>query len=110
MIQEAGERAMSEVLMKMGPDSMKEPRPGYETREGLIMTSQLWAPKLNVDTSDYSSAFYQQSAQVSVRANFHDRNDGMVYLHCQYCDFYERTPQPLEVDETDPDRVTYIDF
>ena len=110
MIHERGEQALTEVMRGMSSASMKEPRPAYETRDGLIITSQLWAPKLNVSTTDYSSSFFQQSAQVSVKANFHDSKDGKVYLNAQYVDFYERTPQPLEVDETDPDRVTYIDF
>ena len=108
MIQEAGERALTEVLMHMANVSMKEPRPGYETREGLIMTSQLWAPKLNVDPTDTTGAFFQQSPQVSVKANFHDRKDGMVYLHAQYVDFYERTPVP-EVVTYGPE-LPYIDF
>ena len=111
MIHERGEQALTEVMRGMSSASMKEPRPGYETREGLIITSQLWAPKLNVSTTDYSSPFFQQSAQVSVKANFHDSKDGKVYLNAQYVDFYERTPQPWEIEETtDPDRVTYIDF
>ena len=110
MVQEAGERALTEVLMRMGNVSLKEPRPAYETREGLIISSQLFAPKLNVDPTDTTGAFFQQSPQVSVRANFHDRKDGMVYLHLQYVDFYERTAQPWEVEETDPDKICYLDF
>ncbi|WP_115014952.1 hypothetical protein [Synechococcus sp. UW140] len=107
MLYEAGERALSEVLMSMGSDSMKEPRPNYEKRDGSLFTSQLFAPKLNIDPDDTDGPFFQPSPQVSVRANFHDREDGMIYLHAQYIDFYEKTPLP---DLGRPERECDIDF
>ena len=108
MIHERGEQAVTEVIRAMGSVSMKDPRPGYETKDGLIVTSQMFPPKLNVDPTDYSSPFYQQSPQVSVKANFHDQKDGKVYLHIQYCDYYQPTPVP-EVVVYGPE-LPYIDF
>ena len=108
MIHERGEQAVTEVIRTMDSVSIKDPRPGYESRDGLIITSQLFPPKLNVDPTDTTSPFYQQSPQVSVKANFQDRKDGMVYLHIQYCDFYEPTPEP-ELKTYGPE-LPYIDF
>ena len=108
MVYEAGERALTQVLMTMGSCSLKDPRPNYETKDGLILTSQLFAPKLNIDPEDRSGPFYQQSPQVSVKANFGDRRDGMIYLHAQYVDFYESIQVPVV--ETEDDDGCDIDF
>tara|TARA_R110002012_G_scaffold221941_1_gene393420 strand:- start:305 stop:820 length:516 start_codon:yes stop_codon:yes gene_type:complete len=108
MIMEAGERALSEVLMSMASCSLKEPRPNFETKDGLILTSQLWPPKLNIDPEDRSGPFFQNSPQVSVKAHFSDRRDGMVYLHAQFVDFYESIQVPVV--EAEDGNFTDIDF
>lgn len=82
---EAGEAAVTKLLMSVDPYSMKEARASYENRNGSFYCSQLFMPKLNVDFEHHDQLLRQQA---SLKLHFRDDPLGKVYLQAEYVDLY----------------------
>lgn len=84
---EAGEAAVTRLLMSVDPYSKKEPRASYENKDGSFYCSQLFMPKVNVEF-DHADQLYMQ--QASLKLHFRDDPLGKVYLQAEYVDLYEQ--------------------
>lgn len=83
---EAGDAAVTKVLMGLTPYSKKEPRVNYENRDGSFYCSQLFMPKVNVDFEHTDQLLRQQA---SLKLHFRDDPVGKVYLQAEYVDLYD---------------------
>ncbi|AII46171.1 hypothetical protein KR49_06865 [Synechococcus sp. KORDI-49] len=109
LFMEVGEKSLMLVDMLKSSYSRKVATKQYETRKGLIVASQLFPPKLNIDV-EYPD--YLPNRKVSVSGHFRDLDNGSVLFNIDYLDFYEedrRTQFQIE-EEENPDSPFDIDF
>ena len=83
---EAGEAAVTKLLMSVDPYSKKKPRASYENKDGSFYCSQLFLPKVNVE---FDHPDQLQMQQASLKLHFRDDPLGLVYLQAEYVDLYE---------------------
>lgn len=105
LLENASFDALNQAMSGVSPDSNKELQLCYEGRSGVIFTSQLFQPKLNLT---FYNPYELENRKASLTCHWRDSVDGKIYLQAEYVDVYEQvlTPQVtahLEDKESDPD-------
>ena len=104
-IQEVAAYAKSKVELATPMWSRKKPELLYEGSSGVIFTSQLHQPKLNIALDPWDTMLLR-GKHASLNLRFSDTKIGKIYLLCDYCDLYgdPRTKQE-ETAEAAPTEV-----
>jgi hypothetical protein len=87
-IQEIAAHAKSKVELATPMWSRKECQLLYEGSSGVIFTSQLHKPKLNIDLEPWD-VMMLRGKHASLNLRFADTKLGKIYLVCDYVDLYE---------------------
>ena len=86
-IQQIAEKANDKIRASTPPYSNKVVSFDYEGKQGNFHTSQIDAPKLNINLKPWDVSLVG-GKECSLNLRFQDLKLGKVYLICDYVDFY----------------------
>ncbi len=106
---ETGESSLMMVEMRKGQYSRKIATAQYESKNGFIISNQLFKPELNIKDEN---PHYLPNRDVSITGHFRDLQNGNVVFNIDYADVYEQeTRTSFEIDEAEnPDSHSGIDW
>lgn len=82
------EKAEDKILASTPMYSNKVPSFSFENKDGSFFTSQLHAPKININLNPWDACLISGN-ECSLSLRFHDLKLGKILLVCDWLDLYE---------------------